>query len=1302
MTSWPYILALATTSVFAGTLGNFDQVRNLPGYIELQHRDDAVYKMITTAAPLTLGRFLIPGRARDGVERRTASRILYEDYLHRDGTIDTAAIDAKILAIKQHESIAFLTYCGNKLPAQATHVQWCEFRADTSIRSKWHKKKLALAYRFAIAELQRAKALAAPVNADNINQPHSQAFLAHLLQGLETFASINEQDPGNADLFNVVRHTPHYLSHMRISNPNEAANLLIPATLQKKYPQLRQQVFFAPRQLQEYAERGELDIAALNPPASGFWRQPHAVRDFDTSNYNGMSGFPSAITDAQQEIAVTLDWGGRSTGLTPKMRVRYGGWQWKMKYVSETFALSKIINPTHLLVALRKSGHEVNTETVVNNLAAALGFTVDPTFFKASVRLYLPLDDPNDAEEFEQQRQRLLQTQRRWGNRPQQVLADVNADERGHWYMRMHSVALERRGHADSDVSVGSFTKGAFSRPLKREFRAFALFSAWVGDTDIKDDNANLVLVGSRAQGYKVAFSAADMGGTLGSPFGKDAPNFFARDLVERVRRKPDGTIYEVVLNYRTIAGNRAYDAISINDAKWMTRLIAQLSPAQIKNAFRGAGYSELLSEYFTQILLRRRDQLLATFGLLGQTSVDAAGNRIVLQSESKMTDPDNYAVEGYEQFFRNGYLHDPQGLVSSNPSDFVRRYYDRDLKHVTRGTLQHALWETLQALLKFNAVSMLTRSLQKLPITNRTFGLPLLDGNFCARECFYDGLRIGITNFLPTRILVNNPAGKDMQPLVADVYRFGFLLGADIGKDFPARFGIDAKLNDNMPQARYQRVYEFIKVRPIANSIDSAKNLNKLAPQQILHHRNINAQMIDNLQVGEALIISTYISRILELRVGNYDIFSRPLLSTGFDVERITVSRKALFRKDDGGYMLQFADLRATKFSLGVEVEFLLQDFPVARLEIEKLSKTDLLYEFTDEQRSLIEENVTRTSPSDSITAMASMQRVIENSKTKFRNLMSLVKFFFSEKDVSSIIATNREQRRELHVATVNDGASERPAMPLLKTAGMTLRSFVTADEQVYVKLNMHYDSIVTKRKQFAWVYQNMLPLLGKQFILFTPADVQYYLDVFAFQGEVYVLPDGVRNIMTQHHPSRQDFCVRYARTASKQHPRVWCNKLFNNAHGIHRGRRRIVTREEQRFRNFHARYLKAVRAWQQPVTAEKSNAQLRAKAQAIAKLFAAENFQPAIWQMLQAMAGEENIYRDALLTSRTGGFPAQSKEIRMPASLRGGAAATTPQVFAGLVTAVTIVSDPLFDTLQKAFYAPMGEEIMPSLLDN
>lgn len=1286
--SWCVLLLLSwQSSLLAGVVGSFEGVRNLPGYISLQSGDD-VYRNL----------FKRPRRRGDGIEQRTASRILREDYLRDDGTIDIEAISAKIIAIKKHESVAFMTYCVEKFPRKvARHVEWCQSHPSKKILKKWRKSKIASFYAFAVAELQKARTLAAGVRRDNINQASSQPFLEHLFQGLETFASIIDSDPVNSDLFNEILYGIDF-SKVRISFEVEPANLVIPAAMKERHAELREQVFFSPQQLETFAQREGLDISSLDPMNSGFWRKPKSIRSFDTRNYNGQSGLPDDISDMHKEIAVIYDWNSKFTGGTPKMRVRYGGEQYKMKYLSQTMNVGQTDSLAKTLRAWRNHSSEVNTETVVNNLAAALGFTVDPTFFKRSVKLYFPLDDPTSQEEFDTSYQRLLADHHWKFYLPEKAFSEIDRDDHGHWFIRMRSVSLERRSQVETDVSVGGFIKTAFSRPLKREFRAFALFLTWVADADAKDDNASLVLVGN-AEGRRLAYSAHDMGFTLGGWLGKDAPNFFARDMVERVRRKPDGSIYEVVLNFRSPFNNSSLNIISISDAKWMTRLIAQLSPAQIKNAFLAAGYSELISEYFTQLMLRRRDQLVETFGLMGQTVVDAAGNHILLKRESKMTDPDTYAVEGYEQYFKDGYLHDPEGKVSSNPGDFVRRYYDRNIVNATPGTLQNALYDTIEAWLKINTVSAVSKRLQKLKITNRTFGLPLLKGDFCESECFYDGLRVGITNFLPQRFLLKNPYDDHEKPLLlVDVYRFGFLLGADIGKDFPARFGIDSELDDQLPQLRYQKIYEFIKVKPLDNIVDSVKNLGELSPLQILKHSKIHLQLIEQLQPGETLISSTYLSRGAGLKIGKYSFLSQPMVSAGVDLSHVVVSRKALVRNEDK-FLLQFSDLKGTKFWAGVSGDLLLVDFPIISWEMEKLSKMDQLFELpaSNEHHDLLEASLAATLPSGNINNFAVVERSIESVKRKFSRLLKPAKFFFDEIDAATIKMDGAEGTNELHIATVSE-EKDNKNLPFYSSHNTTLESFVTKNEQVFIKLRMHFDSMFGKRKHFKWVYQNMLPLLGKPFILFTPEDVNYYLDEFEFVGEVYILPAGLEKIMAYRDVSQLDFCIAYANAAGKLHPQQWCEKLFNKELGTFTGRGRLQSSEERRFRNFISRYAKAARSWLQQPTDDMSSKQrdalLRDKAQAVAKMFSVDGFNAAVWKMLQRIAGEESVYRNGLLTSRTGGFPAQSKVVEMPEALQGKAGAQVLATYKNIKQSVQISTDPLFSELQDVFYEPMGED--------
>ena len=1288
--SWYVLLLWSWQSLLlAGVVGSFEGVRNLPGYISWQRGDDVYRNLIRR-----------PQRRGDGVEQRSASRILREDYLGDDGTIDAEAITAKILAIKKHENVAFMTYCVRKLSRNnVRHVEWCKNRPDEKLLKKWRKSKLASYYAFAVSELQKAHALAAGVRRDNINQAASQPFLEHLFQGLETFASILDVDPVNSDFFNELLYGIDF-NKIRVGSFDvEPANLVIPAAMKEKHAELRQQVFFSPQQLEKFVRREGLDISSLDPFNSGFWRKPHSIRDFDTSNYNGQSGMPEEITDPNKEIAVTYDWGSKFTGGTPKMRVRYGGSQYKMKYLSATMRVDQTNSLVKILRAWHNHASEVNTETVVNNLAAALGFTVDPTFFKRSVKLYLPLKDPTSTEEFDQAYQRLLADQSWSFYLPEKAFSDIDQDERGHWFIRMRSVSFERRSHVDTDVSVGGFIKAAFSRPLKREFRAFALFSAWVADADTKDDNASLVLVGDKDKGRRVVYSAADMGFTLGNWLGKDAPNFLSRDMIERVRRKPDGSIYEVVLNFVSPFNNSNLNTMSISDAKWMTRLIAQLSPAQIKTAFLTAGYSPMISEYFTQLMLRRRDQLVEVFGLMGQTIVDAAGNRILLKRESKMTDPDNYAVEGYEEYFKDGYLHDPDGEVASNPDDFVRRYYDRNIIHATPGTLQNAFWETVEAWLKINAMSSVSQQLDKLKITNRTFGLPLLKGDFCESECFYDGLRVGITNFIPQRLLLKNPYDERDKPLLlVDVYRFGFLLGADIGKDFPSRFGIDSELDDDLPQLRYQKIYEFIKVKPLDSIVDSVKNLGELSPLQILQHTKIHQQLVEQLQPGESLIASTYLTRGAGLEVGKYPLLGQPMISAGVDLKHVVVSRKALVRGEDK-FLLQFSDLKASKFWAGVNGDLLLMDFPIISWKMEKLSQMDLLFELpaSGEHHELLEKGLAATVPSDEIADFAVAERSIESVKHKFSRILKPALFFFDEVDAATIKMDRMEGNNELHIATISE-KKDYKYLPFYSSHNTMLESFITKDEQVFIKLGMKFANIFGKRKHFKWVYQHMLPLLGKPFILFTPEDVGYYLDDFEFVGEVYILPAGLENIMAYRDASPSKFCIAYANADNQLHPRQWCEKFFQNRLSTTTGRGRLHNRGAGRFRNFLNRYVAAVRSWQQQLndamSEKKRNELLRSKAHAIAKLFSSNGFNAAVWKMLQRIAGEENVYRNGILTSRTGGFPAQSKVIEMPEQLRGEAGAQVLEAYKSIKQSVQISTDPLFSELQGVFYEPMGED--------
>ena len=390
----------------AAMVGKYDHVQNLPGYIG-DSSSDAYYS--TTP-------YLTKQSSDYDIELRSASQIMHEDYFNKDGSINVRAIDKKIILVERHRSVAYISYCAERKSREANaDIRSCEHEVNESILAKWRKKKLYRIYKFTLNELRAARALADNVTRKTINNASSQQFLHHLFQGLETFASIKDQDPITNDYSRIFKHVT--LRKWQINTGgSEASNLMIPAERKAKDIVGDSRVFFSPKEAKNLHRSGKLDISTLNPVDSGFWRKPHSIREFDTRNYNASTGIGEEITDPDHEISVVYEFRSISSGHTPKFIADYKGKSWKVKYLVGVTDIGKSMNFLDVFSRFRKYGQEVNTETAVNNLAAALGYTVNPTFYKKSIRVYLPQEDPSDVDEFNALLKKLLAEMTYWGS----------------------------------------------------------------------------------------------------------------------------------------------------------------------------------------------------------------------------------------------------------------------------------------------------------------------------------------------------------------------------------------------------------------------------------------------------------------------------------------------------------------------------------------------------------------------------------------------------------------------------------------------------------------------------------------------------------------------------------------------------------------------------------------------------------------------------------------------------------------------------------------------------------------------
>jgi hypothetical protein len=221
--------------------------------------------------------------------------------------------------------------------------------------------------------------------------------------------------------------------------------------------------------------------------------------------------------------------------------------------------------------------------------------------------------------------------------------------------------------------------RAGFGKSFKREFRAFSVFLAWVADPDIKDANVESKLVPvENPQGgaaYRLVYSASDMGGALGTGF----PNLFKKDFIDRIERDEAGRFESMRLTYRSIFPAPLLEVVSFDDYRWIARQIGQLTRAQIYEAFAAAGHPGVVARFFTEILLRRRDQLIEAASLMGERFTDDYGQDVVFEPLSEMQDPRKFSIEGFETYFKKGKLRDKDNGLFDPEKGYFPRYWDTE-----------------------------------------------------------------------------------------------------------------------------------------------------------------------------------------------------------------------------------------------------------------------------------------------------------------------------------------------------------------------------------------------------------------------------------------------------------------------------------------------------------------------------------------------------------------------------------------------------------------------------------------------
>ena len=385
----------------------------------------------------------------------------------------------------------------------------------------------------------------------------------------------------------------------------EASNLFNPETGE----------FYEAEDLAALIQRG-FDISRLDPPPDSNFRQrsdPIEEIEVYQAFYGGGDPLHRGMETSFPEHSASLT-GIRTVQTKPKFNIEIEDGRKKLEY--------KL-----------KVGAETHSEPTTGALLATLGFNTDVTRYVRDFRV-----DLGDAsvDELRNQWRTYFEDPRTHNRFSFDDYLEEGEDERGR-YLLAREALLEAK--PKELVRVGPWSFGANGNEGLREVRGLAIFSVWIGNTDLKESENNKLVLRELEDGDMHPFHVHhDIGHSLGR-ITNEQINAFPWDLA---RRSLTG---KIKLNYHSVWPTSLHRRVTYADARWMVRLIAQLTRHQIQQAVVLGGWPAPVAELLTEKLVSRRNQLVEVFDLLGEET--DSGPIELLPADRHLTTQDGAVVDG-------------------------------------------------------------------------------------------------------------------------------------------------------------------------------------------------------------------------------------------------------------------------------------------------------------------------------------------------------------------------------------------------------------------------------------------------------------------------------------------------------------------------------------------------------------------------------------------------------------------------------------------------------------------------------
>ncbi|MDH3685532.1 MAG: hypothetical protein OEP95_04865, partial [Myxococcales bacterium] len=358
------------------------------------------------------------------------------------------------------------------------------------------------------------------------------------------------------------------------------------------------------------------DLSELGPPSdSTFWRDPGAIADRDVQEvyFGGGDSLHAGLSLPFPTDRAKLD-AIRTTQTKPKfdLKARVDG-------VKRRYKL--------------KVGAEVNSEPVAGALLTLLGFDTDIVRHVRDFRIDL---GDTSIESIREAWRSYFEFDRIHLRFSFDDYFEVGHDQDGAFLIAREATLAAK---PEELIRVGPWPYGANGNEGLREVRGLGVLSLWLANSDIKEAENNKIILRERPGGQ---VSVHHVNHDLGHAFGGVISEQINALPWTLARRGPGGTVR---FAFRSTWNPSLRTRITRSDARWMTRLIGQLSREQITEAVALGGWPDPVARLLVEKLIHRRNSLVEAFGLVGEPT--ASGPIEILQTDRHLTTADGRVVDG-------------------------------------------------------------------------------------------------------------------------------------------------------------------------------------------------------------------------------------------------------------------------------------------------------------------------------------------------------------------------------------------------------------------------------------------------------------------------------------------------------------------------------------------------------------------------------------------------------------------------------------------------------------------------------